>query len=138
MPPHRTPAGFQELPHTADVALRVWGPDDASLFTQAALGLNAIAGVRTGSRRVLREIDLHQNDLPSLLVAFLSELVFLQENEHLAFDKLDLQVMGTHVSGQLAGADILSLERPIKAVTFHNLMILTTEHGFEIQVVFDV
>jgi SHS2 domain-containing protein len=138
MPTTRTPAGFEELPHTADIALLAWGPDNVSLFTQAALGLNAIAGVQTGSERVTRDIDLHQDDLPSLLVAFLSELVFLQENERLAFDKLDLQVTGTRVSGTLAGADILSLERPIKAVTFHNLRILSTERGFEVEVVFDV
>jgi SHS2 domain-containing protein len=138
MHPARTPAGFKELPHTADIALRVWGPDNGSLFTQAALGLNAIAGVLTGSQRVVRELDLHQPDLASLLVAFLSELVFLQENEHLAFDTFDLEVTGTQVSGSLEGADILSLERPIKAVTFHNLLILTTERGFEVEVVFDV
>jgi SHS2 domain-containing protein len=134
----RAPAGFKELPHTADIALLAWGPDDESLFAQAALGLNAIAGVRTGGQRVVREISLHQTDLASLLVGFLSELVFLQENEHLAFDKFDLEVSGQHVSGTLEGADILSLERPIKAVTFHNLMILTTEGGFEVEVVFDV
>jgi SHS2 domain-containing protein len=138
MPASRAPTGFKELPDTADVALHVWGPDNESLFAQAALGLNAIAGVRTGGQREVREISLHQTDLASLLVAFLSELVFLQENEHLAFDKFDLEVSGQHVSGTLEGADILSLERPIKAVTFHNLMILTTEGGFEVEVVFDV
>jgi SHS2 domain-containing protein len=138
MHPTRAPAGFEELPHTADVAIRVWAPDNESLFTQAALGLNTIAGVRTGSQRVVRDLDLHQTDLASLLVAFLSELVFLQENEHLAFDKFDLEVTGQHISGTLMGANILSLERPIKAVTFHNLRILSTQGGFEVEVVFDV
>jgi SHS2 domain-containing protein len=138
MSPTRPPAGFEEFPHTADIALRVWGPDNETLFTQAALGLNAIAGVRTGTQRVVRRISLHQTDLASLLVAFLSELVFLQENEHLAFHKSDLEVSAQNVSGTLQGADILSLERPIKAVTFHNLQILNTERGLEVEVIFDV
>jgi SHS2 domain-containing protein len=71
-------------------------------------------------------------------VEFLSELVFLQENEHLAFDKFDIEVTGQRASGMLEGAEILSLERPIKAVTFHNLRISSTEGGLEVDVVFDV
>jgi SHS2 domain-containing protein len=138
MTPPQLPAGFQELPHTADVALRVWAPDNDSLFTQAALGLNAIAGVRMSSQREVRGLALQQTDLASLLVEFLSELVFLQENEHLAFDKFDIEVTGQRAGGMLEGAEILSLERPIKAVTFHNLRILSTEGGLEVDVVFDV
>jgi len=134
----RAPAGFTELPHTADVALHAWGPDLLSLFTQAALGLNAIAGIRTGARRALRELNLQQADASSLLVAFLSELVFLQENERLAFDTFDLEVTAQHLSGRMSGGDILSIERPIKAVTFHNLQVLSTERGLEAEVVFDV
>jgi SHS2 domain-containing protein len=132
------PAGFTEVPHTADVALRIWAPDDETLFMQAALGLNAVAGARTGSQSVVREITLHQADLVSLLVAFLSELVFLQEHEHLAFGEFDLVVAPPDLSGTLKGADILSLERPLKAATFHNLLIENTSRGLEAQIVFDV
>jgi SHS2 domain-containing protein len=131
--------GFEELPHTADCALRVWAPDLTSLFGEAALGFNFISGARLASdARVTRRISLSAADAESLLVTFLTELLYIQEQETLGFDRFYLQVSNTEMSGKLDGARLISLSRTIKAVTFHNLVIRRTPCGNEVEIVLDV
>jgi SHS2 domain-containing protein len=131
--------GFEELPHTADCALRVWAPDLTSLFGEAALGFNFISGARLASdARVTRRISLSAADGESLLVAFLTELLYIQEQETVGFDRFHLQVSDKDISGHLVGARLISLSRPIKAITFHNLVIHQIPCGHEVEIVFDV
>ncbi|OHB67775.1 MAG: hypothetical protein A2Y76_06145 [Planctomycetes bacterium RBG_13_60_9] len=71
-------------------------------------------------------------------MAFLTELTYFQEKEHLGFDMFQLRVSPTEISGSLEGAPLSSILRPIKAVTFHNLEINRTPRGHEAQIVLDV
>jgi SHS2 domain-containing protein len=135
---------FEELPHTADWSLRVWAPDLNQLFTESARGMNALAGIRLAEKpRVRRLFSLSSPDVVSLLVSFLSELVYISEQDRLAFDQinlsLDLEAGSPYImSATLRGAPILSLDKAIKAVTYHNLKIQQSTRGYEIEIVFDV
>ena len=131
--------GFEEISHTADWAVRVWAPDLPSLFMEAALAMNALSGVRLqDGARLKREFEAQGSDAESLLVAFLSELVYYQEQEGLAFNAFKLQVAGTRLQVEMEGAQILSVDKAIKAVTYHSLKILETDQGLETTIVFDV
>jgi SHS2 domain-containing protein len=144
MPPARS-SGFEELPHTADWALRVWAPDLPGLFAQAARGMHALSGARpaAGPRR-LRTIELQAPDAESLLVGFLSELVFAAEGERLIFNRIKVRLHdpdpgpGLRLSATMSAAPLSSLTRAIKAVTYHNLSIRRTAGGYEVEIVFDV
>jgi SHS2 domain-containing protein len=135
---------FQEIPHIADLSMRVWAADIPSLFVESAKGMNALAGIRLAKKpRVKRTFSTSTLDMESLLVSFLSELVYFAEQEYLAFDRIDLQInheenQQFQISANLEGTPIESLNKTIKAVTFHNLQIQQTELGFEVEVVFDV
>jgi SHS2 domain-containing protein len=135
---------FEELPHTADWSLRIWAPDLTQLFTESARGMNALAGIRLVEKpRVRRLFSLSSPDVESLLVSFLSELVYFSEQDCLAFDQIHLSLdledsPPCHLSATLRGAPILSLDKAIKAVTYHNLKIQQTTRGYEIEIVFDV
>ena len=135
---------FEELSHTADWSLRVWAADLAHLFVETARGMNALAGVKLAEKpRVRRTFSASAQDTESLLVSFLSELVYHIEQDNLAFDDFDLSVdLEDGQPGRLAailrGAPILSLDKAIKAVTYHNLQIQQTARGYEIEIVFDV
>jgi SHS2 domain-containing protein len=132
-------SGFEELPHTADWALRVWAPSLPDLFVQAARGKNFLAGALPApGARHSRIFAAKAPDVESLLVLFLSELVFLAEQEHLVFDAFEISLHGLELNANMSGAPILSLNKPIKAVTYHNLQIRTTPTGFEVEIVFDV
>ncbi len=131
--------GFEEVPHTADWAMKVWAEDMPSLFLEAARGMNALSGlVLASSPHVSRAFKHEAPDAESLLVAFLSELIYLQEQEGLGFNdfRIELQPHSLHV--QMHGSPVVSVEKPIKAVTFHNLKITCTGLGCQTEIVFDV
>ena len=139
--------GFEEISHTADWSARVWARDLPSLFTEAARAMNALSGTVVGQGPRRRQIfECEAPDVESLLVAFLSELVYYQEQEDLAFDKFALQVeepalspsKGGMLKVEMEGAQIASVDKAIKAVTYHNLSIERTARGFEATLVFDV
>jgi SHS2 domain-containing protein len=131
--------GHEEIPHTADWALRVWAADLPSLFGEAAIGMASLSGVRLeAGARMPRTVELEAPDHEGLLVAFLSELLYIQEQERLGFDRLSVQLYGAHLKAQLDVAPLAGLAKPIKAVTFHNLKILHTAKGYEVEIVFDV
>jgi SHS2 domain-containing protein len=131
--------GFEEIPHTADWSVRVWADDLASLFVEAAGAMNALSGtVASQGSRLKRTFEAHAPDAESLLVAFLSELVYLQEQENLAFDRFELQIHDRQIRVDMEGGPVDRVDKAIKAVTYHNLRIEKTDRGLEATIVFDV
>jgi len=131
--------GFEEISHTADWSVRVWAQDLPSLFAESVRAMNALAGTETGpGSRVKRKFESEGHDVESLLVAFLSELVYYQEQENLAFDAFDIQMSDQKISVTMEGAQITSVDKAIKAVTYHNLKVEETARGVEVVIVFDV
>lgn len=132
-------AGYQELEHTADWALRVWAPDLAGLLEQAARGMLALCGVSidTGARQT-RHLELRAADQESLLVSFLGEVLHIMSEEKLAFDEFNIELQGSSLKTKLNGGHIIEQRKEIKAVTYHNLSIRATDHGLETEIVFDV
>lgn len=135
----RLEAGYRELEHTADWELQVWAPDLSQLFVLAAQGMYALAGTRLqGQERIIRKLDLSANDIESLLVMFLNDLLFLSEEEGLAFDRFDVETDGGYLHADVYGAPISNQDKEIKAVTFHNLELRNKDGLFSINIVFDV
>ena len=135
----QTLAGFREKAHIADWELEVWAPNLAALFEQAARGMYAQAGVRLQpAPRQTRRLELSAIDAESLLVRFLEELLYLQSIKGLAFDVFDLQITEYALRAELVGALISSLDKEIKAVTYHKLKIRQGQRGLVVKIVFDV
>lgn len=131
--------GFEEIPHTADWSARIWANDLPSLFEEAARAMNSLSGtVAATEPRVKRAYEVEGPDAESLLVAFLSELLYYQEQENLVFDQFDLRIANQWLKVEMEGVQIAASEKAIKAVTYHNLKIEKTNKGFETTIVFDV
>jgi SHS2 domain-containing protein len=132
-------AGYREIAHTADWELEVWAPNFSALLEQAARGMYALSGVHLqDGERQTHSLDLEAPDAESLLVSFLSELLYLGEHEGIAVDQYDLIVTGYSLHAELSTAPLSSIEKEIKAVTFHNLNIHSGQRGLEVKIVFDV
>jgi SHS2 domain-containing protein len=133
------PAGFREIEHTADWEIEVWAPDWAALFEQAACGMYALTSTRLKpGPRLSYELFLEAFDRESLLVKFLSELLYLSSMQALGFDTFNLNVTENTLQAQLQGAALESQSKEIKAVTYHNLAVRQTQRGLEVNIVFDV
>jgi SHS2 domain-containing protein len=132
-------AGFTEITHTADWAIKVWAADLPDLFEQAAIGMVILMGVQfKPDVRQHCAIKLQAEDIEGLLVVFLDELLFFIEHDNLAFDQMNLLITGSQVEAELDGGFVLQVSKEIKAVTYHNLAVTSTCEGFTVTIVFDV
>jgi SHS2 domain-containing protein len=133
--------GFEEVEHTADEALRIFGNNLTELFLSAAAGLTHLmaADVSEIATEIKKNIELNAIDAESLLVEWLGELAYWAESEMLVFKKFRIQkATPTYLQAKIFGGKISRLEKHIKAVTYHNLKIIETGNGFEATIVFDV
>jgi SHS2 domain-containing protein len=137
--------GHRELEHTADWALEVWAPDLRELLEEAARGMYDLMGVeleaQTAEAKICFSVD--GIDREDLLVTFLSELLFYSEIRHMAFDAFELELddddAAPSVSAALEGRPIETLDKEIKAVTYHGLEVREREDGgLSARVTFDV
>jgi len=131
---------FEEVEHTADIAIRVWGRDLAELFANAAYGLACqMADLAEVDRTVEQSIELGAYDAETLLVAWLGELLYLGERDGCVFTDFDmLEVVPTRLRSVARGGAVHEYWRHIKAVTFSDLEIVLTDEGYETTIVFDV
>jgi len=132
-------AGYREIEHTADWELQVWAPDLPSLLKTAAQGMYALSLTKLAADpREIRQFEIPFLDRESLLVDFLSELLFYGENQGIAFDVYQLDFNGSSIKVQAFGAPILGQAKEIKAVTYHRMQVRETERGLEVNIIFDV
>ncbi len=135
-------AGFEELAHTADLEIRVWGEDLVSLFQQAAAGMLHLSGVEElaeGISSVQQNISIEAMDFEGLLILFLEELLYRLTEDYMVYEIQELSISSEYtLKAELTGAQIKSYQRDIKAVTYHNLNIRSSADGYEVNIVFDI
>ena len=131
--------GYREVSHTADIALRVWAEDFFGLLRYAAEGLYALMGVELevtpGGGWVF---SIPQGGEETILVDFLTELLFLVEEESLALSEFVFDGDQNQVTVRATGRKIKACEREIKAVTFHRLAVERSASGLVTTITFDV
>lgn len=131
---------YEEVDHTADIAIRVWGCDLTELFSNAAYGMaDMLADLENVVPTVRETIQLEAADAEILLVDWLSELLFLGERENLVFNRIDkLSVTPNRLRAQVQGGPCQEWRHHIKAVTFSELRITQNDAGYATVIVFDV
>jgi SHS2 domain-containing protein len=131
--------GYEEVEHTADIALRVWGEDFLALLEQAAVGMFDLIGVKPKPGSTLESrFEVQPGTHETVLVDFLTELLYLLEENHQALSDLSIEERDGGLWVSLSGYEIASQERLIKAVTYHNLSVKKTRFGWEATITFDV
>lgn len=134
-------AAFEEIEHTADRALRIYGSDLRQLLVNAAHGMNSLIVKKSAATLtpVEKSVELEAMDAEGLLVEWLSELAFWAETEMFVFSRFELhEVSTTRLKATIWGKRADQLEKHIKAVTYHNLEIVQADDGLAATVVFDV
>lgn len=131
---------FEEVEHTADIAIRVRGRDLADLFANAAYAMACqLTDVEEVDVSRQAEIELQAEDVEMLLVEWLSELLYLGERDNVVFVAFDMSRVTAHALQALArGGPVVEHQAHIKAVTFSEMDVRRTGEGYETIIVFDV
>lgn len=130
---------WQEIDHTADLALRLQAQDLPDLFTTAARGMFSLI-VELDAICITREVEiaLEGLDIETLLVDWLNELLYLSEVEGVALLEFEFTRLSPFVLRAVArGGKITEYLSYVKAATFHNLQVSQTAQGYATEIVFD-
>jgi len=132
---------YEELEHTADVGIRAYGKSLDELFANAAEGMfSLIADLRKVKPVGQVEVRLSADDLATLMVRWLTELLYLHETQRLLLRSFEARIEGTSLRAKARGEaidkDRHELGLVIKAVTFHNLRV-DPEAGVA-EIIFDI
>ncbi|MFW6375704.1 MAG: archease [Thermoplasmatota archaeon] len=134
---------YEQFEHTADVGIRAWGPNIEEAFSEAGKGLYSIMTDLDKVDCILEEeIAIKEDNLETLLVKFLSELVYLFEVKSYLFcdfdvsikenDELELKVMAKGEEMDLKKHD---MDTAVKGVSYHEINI---DPSGEVKVLFDI
>lgn len=131
---------IQELAHTADVGMFVRAATPALVFACAARGLFDCMGVRSGAPRVRETVTIESVDAESLLVDWLTELLYLFETTGRVYDQAEVTGWSpTRLTAVVeGGAPDQTPRRSVKAVTYHGLRFIEQPDAWFAEIYFDI
>ena len=129
---------IREVPHTADAAIDVFGRNLDEVFANAAIGMLSLMEINIqGEDMGCENISLTENDHESLLVAFLSEFLYIIEQKRCPMN-IHIKISGSKLESTFHSFPIISYGKEIKAVTFNQLNIIYINGQFQTRIVFDI
>ena len=133
---------FEELEHTADVLMRVRGATLNELFDEASRAMFHVMYGPCEDRGAGWRIDLEAENPESLLIDYLSELLFISEVENIVFCTFDVEIRDTRLSAVLRGEPFdparHSAGAHIKGISYFGLEIVKEEEGYVVEIIFDI
>jgi SHS2 domain-containing protein len=135
---------FEILDHTADTGFRAWGNTLEELFANCARAMLSIsADTSAVHARVEKDIEVEGEDYETLLVNWLSEILYLFDTNAFAPNDFRVdEVTPTRLKARLAGEPRDPQRHPwtliIKAVTYYELRVEQRAGRWEAQVFLDI
>jgi len=123
---------YEILEHKADLKIKVFGKDLKELFENAMVGMfegakyepSFVKDAEGKMEGVKREIKISSLDLSSLLVDFLSEVLYLSEVNREVYQKIQFKKFtDKNIEGILLGKKLKRIGVVIKGVTYHDLEV---------------
>ena len=132
------------MEHTADAGIVVHAADLPELFANAALGMFSLMADLAGVRETeVREIAVEARDRETLLVRWLTELLYYLDAEEMLFKRFEVQELSetalrARCFGERIDPERHRLHFGVKAVTRHLLRIEPEDGGYRATVLFDI
>jgi len=117
---------YQILEHKADLKIKVFGKTKEELFENAMVGMLKAAKYESTKQLTTKQLTtkIKSMDLPSLLVDFLSEVLYLVETKKIVFEKVEFKKFKENeIEAILIGKPLKRMGVHIKGVTYHDLDI---------------
>jgi SHS2 domain-containing protein len=130
---------FEILEHTADIGFRAWGSTLMDLFENAAVALASFAEP-AGAEDTTRFVEVTGDDYESLLVAWLSELLYLMDASVMAPARVQvLEIEAGRLRATINGrAGPVQWRLIVKAVTYHQIKVAQRDGRWEATIYLDV
>jgi len=135
---------FEVIDHTADVGIIAYGADIEELFSNAGLALfSLITELESIENKFHLDLEVSNEDIDSLLIEWLNELIYLFDVKHILFNRFDIKIL-THKGlqatcyGEGFNAMKHTIKVEVKAATYHMLKVDKSDDGFRAQVILDI
>ncbi|MEW5802170.1 MAG: archease [bacterium] len=139
---------YEYIEHTADIGVKVFGPTMKDLFENAGKAFFDILTEPESIRPSLKKQVIVENQGQSrewdrLLVAWLSEFLYLFEVEQWLFRECEIQSLQENrleavCRGEHYDPDRHEIKTGIKAVTYHQLSVQRVNDLWEATIIFDI
>jgi SHS2 domain-containing protein len=135
---------FRVLEHTADIGFEAFGSTREEVFVNAARALFHLIIERDSvSPREVASLQVEGRDPPSLLVNWLSELLYLHDAEDWIFRDFEVRSLQDTSLAALARGEKFDSHRHqakllVKAITYHQLALEKTHGGWRACVYVDI
>lgn len=131
---------FKPLEHPSDIGIIAFGQDRKEVFENAAYGMfSLMADLKPVSAKKKFTIKVDGDDLDSLFVNWLNELIFYQDSKKVLLNdfrikKLTDNQLEAEARGEKIDLNKHFIFRPIKAATYNQLHI----NKNQARIIFDV
>ena len=135
---------FEIINHVADVGIVAYGSDAKELFSNAALALfSLITEPESIEEKLQLDLEVSSEDMDSLLVEWLNELIYLFDVERILFNRFDIRSLTRNeLDATCYGEGIDSIKHKIKlgvkAATYHMLKLEQNRDGYKAQIILDI
>ncbi len=133
---------FEELPHTADVKIRVRADTLGAIFSDTCMALMQVMYGNDRRSRITKEIVLDAPDIEALLSNFLSEVLFISEVDCFVIARAEVTIAGLHLKAVLDGERFDPQRHnkgtEVKGISYSGMSIQKDMKGYVLEILFDV
>ncbi len=135
---------FRTLEHPADIGFEAFGPTREEVFANAARALfHLMVDLESVEPRTEAALQVEGSDPASLLVNWLSELLFLNDAEGRLFSEFEVERLEDRSIAARARGEKFDRTRhraklQVKAITYHQLKLERTAEGWQARVYVDI
>lgn len=130
---------YRWLDHTSEAELWIEDESPKAVLGEAAIALGDLMGERRKGEPLTRRVSVGAPDLPTLLVEWLGELVYLGETDGFVPERVvEMDLVGSSIEALVAGQRTAP-QTLVKGVTYHGLEFEQDSDGaWHARVVLDV
>lgn len=134
---------YEQVPHTADLAVRVYSKKLSGIFENAAFAMfDMMADLKDLVNEEERVFNVEGPDPESILIFWLNDLLCASATDKILFSEFHvLFFSNTRIVANAKGGSHGfggRIHAEIKSATYHDIDIRKTETGYQVTVVFDV
>lgn len=114
---------YKILEHKADLKIKAFGKSKEEIFSNFLLGINDfLKPTIKDQKKIKRKIIVKSLNLPSLLVDFINEVLYLnQVGKEVYFEAKFKEFSEKNIEAELIGKKVERFEEDIKAATYHEV-----------------